>query len=105
LSDQDFVVSIIKNACQISLAAVSTRLLTRALDFLSTASGAATPLLASEQASQYCHQPETYAFEDLLVTRLCSFEVAITADVCHILQTSSGGELPTVRRGADNADS
>jgi hypothetical protein len=52
LGYQNFIVSIIENAVQTSLAAVSARLLAGALDFLSSAARAATPVLAKNMPTQ-----------------------------------------------------
>jgi hypothetical protein len=55
LSYQNFIISIIENAVQTSLAAISARLLAGALYFLSSAARAATPALAKiipQQATQ-----------------------------------------------------
>jgi hypothetical protein len=52
LSYQNFIVSIIENAVQTSLAAVGARLLAGALDFLSSAARAATPVLAKNIPTQ-----------------------------------------------------
>lgn len=48
LGDQDLIVSIVKDASQITLAAVRAGLLAGALDLLSSTSGAATQLSARQ---------------------------------------------------------
>ncbi len=100
LSYKNLVVSVIENASQISLSAVRTGPLPGTLDFLSPASRAATKKALARMPTQ--PHSTTYAFGDLLVTRLCSFEVAIIAE-SDVQQQSFEKKSTTPRRGADNA--
>jgi hypothetical protein len=77
LCDQDFDVPVVKNAVEIPFGAVCAGLKPRAFDLLASTTRTATRVRHRLETYGVVQASGSYALQDRLVTRRCSFELAM----------------------------